>query len=98
MEQDFFYNWISYENVKQNSYRFKTSYSLLNFSKWKYSWIMANAKCQEYGMTFIHSQNERTIELVSHIFDENALPSYIMSIVLFRKVRILLEISSLLKG
>ena len=86
-ETKLFYNWISYENVKYNNYKFKNRYKLLNFAKWKYSWIMAKAKCQEYGMTLLHLQNERrTRELVSYIFDAYALPSHVMFIGLIRKV------------
>ena len=86
-ETRLFYNWISYENVKYNNYRFKNRYKLLNFAKWKYSWIMAKVKCQEYGMTLLHLQNERrTRQLVSYIFDEYALPSHVMFIGLIRKV------------
>ena len=78
------YNWIPYENVKCN----KNKYKLLYFSKLKYSWIMAEAKFQEYGMALLHLENERRPrELVSFIFHEYTLPSYIIFIGLVRKVR-----------
>ena len=85
------YNWIPYENVKHNDNRFnKIKYKLLNFIKSKFSWRMATSKCQEFGMTLPHLENERkTKEFVAYILNEYALPPYAMFVGLVTKVRIL---------
>ena len=80
------YNWISYENAKHNDNQLKSKYKLLNFAKVKYSWRMATAKCQEFGMTLPHLENERRIrELVSYMLNKYALPAYVMFVGLVTK-------------
>ena len=83
------YNWISYENVKHNAYRLKTKYKLLNFAKLKYSWQMAIAKCQGFGMTLLQLENERrTIDLINYLMNEYVLPVHAIFVALVTKVRI----------
>ena len=81
------YSWRITHQKRIYRNDFDGRFKLLTFSFHEFSWVMAAAKCQEYGMTLPHLKNqEMTEQFVIYILDKYILPTYVLFIGLLKKV------------
>ena len=74
--------------MKNNHINLRNQFKFLKYFGTKYSWMIAAEKCEEYGMTLPHLQNERkTREFITYTLNDYELPTYALFVGLVNKVR-----------